>query len=114
MNVHTDPQIITQDGKPAFAVIPWEEYQKILASSEADESEIWFPQEVVEANAVRGESLIKSWREYFNLTQKELAQKAGMTQPSLARLENSDSTPRSSTLKQLAAAMEITMEQLIE
>jgi len=114
MNEHTDPQIIIQNGKPAFAVIPWNEYQALIHNQiESDESDIWFPNEVVKAN-VRGESLIKAWREYFKLTQAELAAKAGMKQSALARLETSSATPRKSTLTKLAKAMKISVEQLIE
>jgi transcriptional regulator with XRE-family HTH domain len=37
-----------------------------------------------------------------------------MTQPALARLEKSDSKPRIGTLKKIAAAMDITIEQLTD
>lgn len=114
MNEHTDPQIITQNGKPAFAVIPWDEYQMLVRNQTTpDESDIWFPNEVVKAN-VRGDSLIKAWREYFKLTQAELAKKTGMKQSALARLESSSSAPRKSTLVKLAEAFGISVDQLIE
>lgn len=114
MNEHTDPQIITKNGKPVFAVIPWDEYQVLVRNQATpDESDIWFPNEVVKAN-VRGDSLIKSWREYFKLTQAKLAEKAGMKQAALARLETNNTTPRKSTLAKLADAMGISVEQLIE
>ena len=114
MNERTDPQIIKQNGKPAFAVIPWSEYQALVRNQVTpDESDIWFPNEVVKAN-VRGDSLIKAWREYFQLTQAELAKKAGMKQSALARLESSSASPRKSTLAKLADAMGISVEQLIE
>ena len=114
MNAPTDTQVITQDGKPAFAVIPWEEYQKLLRSrAEAAEADVWFPNDVVKAN-VRGDSLIKAWREHLGLTQEDLAARAGIKQPALARLEKADASPRKSTLKKLADAMEISVEQLID
>ena len=114
MDAHTDPQIITQNGRPAFAVIPWDEYQELIHKQiEPDESDVWFPNEVVKAN-VRGDSIIKAWREYFKLTQAELAAKAGMKQSALARLETSSATPRKSTLVKLAEAMGLSVEQLIE
>ena len=114
MSVHIEPQIIKQNGKPAFVVIPWNEYQELLHNQiESDESDVWFPNEVVKAN-VRGESLIKAWREYFKLTQAELATKAGMKQSALARLESNTVNPRKSTLQKLAQAMRITVDQLIE
>ena len=110
----TNPQIIEQNGEPAFAVIPWDEYQHLVNNqSEPDESDVWFPHEVVGAN-IRGDSLIKAWREYRGMTQEELATKVGIKQPALARLEKTDANPRTSTLKKLADAMDITVEQLID
>jgi DNA-binding XRE family transcriptional regulator len=114
MSVHIDPQIIKQNGKPAFAVIPWNDYQELLHNRiESDDSDVWFPNEVVKAN-VRGDSLIKAWREYLKLTQSELAAKAGMKQSALARLENNTVNPRKSTLLNLAKAMGISVEQLLD
>lgn len=114
MSAPIEPQIIKQNGKPAFAVIPWDEYQAMLNNqTESNESDVWFPNEVVKAN-VRGESLLKAWREYFKLTQEGLAAKAGMKQSALARLERDNAKPRKSTLLKLAEAMNITVEQLID
>jgi transcriptional regulator with XRE-family HTH domain len=47
------------------------------------------------------------------MTQTELAEKAGMKQSALARLEKSGNA-RTSTLKKLAEAMDISVEQLID
>lgn len=114
MSVHIEPQIIKQDGKPVFAVIPWNQYQELLHDRiESDDSDVWFPNEVVKAN-VRGESLIRAWREYFQLTQAELASKAGMKQSALARLERKTGNPRTSTLMKIAEAMGINVDQLID
>lgn len=110
----TEPQVITQNGKPAFAVIPWDEYQALIENREDnDEADVWFPNEVVKAN-VRGDCLIKAWREYFKFTQAELAERASMTQSSLARLESGKVKPRKTTLAALADAMGINVEQLVE
>jgi predicted transcriptional regulator len=114
MSAHTDPQVITQNGKPAFVVIPWNEYQELIHNQiESDEADVWFPNEVVKAN-VRGESLIKAWREYFKLTQAELSTKSGMKQSAIARLESNNVSPRKATLAKLAEAMGIGVEQLID
>jgi predicted transcriptional regulator len=79
-----------------------------------DESDAWFPQEVVEAHAVRGESLIKAWREHQGLTQADLAARAGMAQSSVARAEQRAARPRTTTLKKLAAAMNLSVAQLVD
>lgn len=111
MSVHTEPQIIRQGGKPAFAVLPWKEYQDLLMKAGKQDADVWFPNEIVKANA-RGDSLLKAWREYRGLTQAELAEAAAMKQPALARLENSGSTPRAATVARLAAALGIEPGQL--
>ena len=108
-----EPQIIHQNGAPAFAVIPWDEYQRLIKADRDDEEpDVWFPHDVVEANTIQGKSLIKAWREHFNLTQQQLADKAGLTQSAIARMEVSDAVPRTATLKKIASAMDISVEQL--
>ncbi len=114
MNAHINPQIITSDGKPAFAVIPWDEYLFLINSSaENTDSDLLFPNDVVKSNA-RGNSLVKAWREHFNLTQKELAERANMKQSALARIENNGTTHRKTTLQKIAEALGISVEQLME
>ena len=79
-----------------------------------DESDVWFPQEVVEANVVRGDSLLKAWREHLGLTQTDVAKRAGMSQPAYAKLEKPDANPRTATLRKLAKALGISLEHLTE
>ena len=114
MDKPTNHQIIMQNGKPAFAVIPWDEYQKLIKGQVTDETDILIPHEVVGANILHGQTWIQAWREYLGLTQKDLADRAGMKQSSIARLENSKTTPRQSTLKRLAKAMNLHVEQLMD
>ena len=61
---------------------------------------------------VDGISLVKAWRKYLGLTQKELALKSNMAQSALARIEASKHEPRDETLHKLAKAMNLTIEQL--
>lgn len=114
MNVLIEPQVIKLGDKPAFAVIPWDTYQELVNNYIPDESDVWFPQEVVEANVVRGDSLLKAWREHLGLTQAEVARRAGMSQPAYAKLEKPGANPRTSTLRKLARALEISLEQLTD
>ncbi|MBN1141981.1 MAG: helix-turn-helix transcriptional regulator [Deltaproteobacteria bacterium] len=111
-----EPQIIEKDGKPVFAVIPFDQFVELKKVADiyiSDESELTIPHEVVKA-IISGDTMIKAWREYLGMTQGGLAEKAGMTQPAVAKLEKPGSAPRRATLKKLADAMGISVEQLEE
>lgn len=106
MNAPTNIQVINgPDGKPAFVVIPYDEYRKSL-----NEERGTIPHEVVSAT-VDGATPVRAWREYLKLTQAEVATRLGISQPSYAKQENSDSLRRS-TIEKIAAALGITVEQL--
>lgn len=114
MSARTEHQIIMQNGVPAFAVIPWNEYQKLIRKqTEETEKDIWFPNDVVKATS-RGDSLIKAWREHFGLSQAELAAKAEMPEPVLAELESNAVSPKKTDLAKLSKVMGIDKKQLID
>lgn len=115
MNELTNYQIIQQSGKPAFVVIPYDEFMANFQTKEATIVENGLiPHEIVERNALNGVPLIKAWREYLGMTQQELANKSDMKQSSLARLETKPISPRKNTLMKLAKAMNLSVEQLEE
>ena len=82
-------QVIKKDGKPEWAVIPYQEYERLLRDAEmlqdiraydeakkaVEEGEEIVPSEVVYA-LLDGENPIRVWREYRGLTQRELAEVA--------------------------------------
>lgn len=104
MNAPTNIQVINgPDGKPAFVVIPYDEYRKSL-------TEGTIPHEVVSAT-VDGATPVRAWREHLRLTQAEVAQRLGIAQSSYAKQEASDALRRS-TIEKIAAALGITFEQL--
>ncbi len=47
------------------------------------------------------------------LTQEDLAQKAGLTTASVARIERNETEPRMSTLRRLAKALDIDPAELV-
>lgn len=116
MNTLIKHQIIEQDGKPAFAVIPYEDFLKLsrIYEENRDDSDVWIPHEVVKANALNDVPLIRAWREHLGLTQREVAERAGMSQPAYAKLERPDARPRRSTIKKIADAMELKVEQVAD
>lgn len=111
MNVHTDIQIIRQGGKPAFAVVPYDKWLEITGN---ENENIYIPHEVVGYQLKEGLSLIAAWRKYLKITQKELAAKTGMTQPAIAQIEKSESKPQEKTVKKIAMAMGLDIEQVTD
>ena len=108
MGTLTDVQIIKKDGKPAFAVIPYEEYLRLLPKDE-DET---VPHEVIGIVIKKGMNLVKAWRTHLGLTQREVAKQAGISQAALSQMEKSTNELRTATLEKLARAMGISAEQL--
>ncbi|MBX8492537.1 helix-turn-helix domain-containing protein [Pseudomonas cichorii] len=106
MNAPTDVQIINgPDGKPAFVVIPYEQY---VAQHHRDTNLI--PHEVV-SRIVDGASPIRAWREHLNLTQEEVARRMNISQPAYAQQETV-AKPRKATREKIAAAFGIRADQL--
>lgn len=93
-------QIINQDGKPAFVVIPIDEWRQIESALEdrgdaaavraflKDPTET-FPDAVVAA-ILDGAHPIKAFREYRGLTQAQLAAKVGTSAVYISQLERGD------------------------
>jgi len=106
----TNIQIIEQGGIPAFAVIPYADFIAMFPEKE----DITIPHDVVGIIAKEGCNLLRAWRKYLRLTQKDVAQKAGITQSALSQMELSDSVKRSGTLEKLAMAMNLDIEQLTD
>ncbi|MCW5590388.1 MAG: helix-turn-helix transcriptional regulator [Legionellales bacterium] len=111
MKALTNIQIIKQGDRPAFVVVP---YQDWLEITEQQQPEHYIPHEVVGLQLKHGISLIAAWRRYKKITQTALAKKIGVSQPALAQIEKADSQPKEQTLKKLAKALNISVEQLID
>jgi len=92
------------DGKPAFVVIPYEEYVSQCGASDL------IPHEVVSL-IVDGATPIRAWREYLDLTQDDVAKRLGITQPAFAQQE-SVAKPRKITREKIAKAFGIRADQL--
>lgn len=56
---------------------------------------------------------LKEWRERRLLTQAELAERVGMTVGTINRIERQVHEPRLSTIRKLAAALDIASDELI-
>ncbi|MFK0571070.1 helix-turn-helix domain-containing protein [Endozoicomonas sp.] len=107
MKTPADVQIIHLGGKPAFAVVPYDQWLQM--SNQADE--IWFPHEVV-GYQLQGLSLIAAWRKYRKLSQEQLANRMGISQSAVAQMENPGSKTKKQTLERVARVLEIAVRQL--
>jgi len=58
------------------------------------------PHEVVKMNVIEGVPMVKAWRVYLKLTQAEVAKRAGITQATLAHIQNSEGTSHKGTCQQ--------------
>ena len=118
MNARTEPQIIHHDGKPMYAVIPYDEYTDLLRRAEESaedrrpDEQVTIPHEVVKRSTLGGVSPVRAWREYLGLSQKEVASRMGIIQPSFAKMEATETKNRPATLKKIAGAMGIQWEQV--
>ncbi len=122
MNIET----ITYDGRK-LAVLPVKELKKLLADAEAladiraydaakakidlGEEEI-IPFELVESR-VGGENAIRIWREYRGMTQEKLAKYSGVSRTMIAAIEAGHKKGSVTTLKKLAIALDVSIEQLV-
>ena len=115
MNTPIGYQTIEHRGHPAFVLVPWDDWKRIQHLLEAEKARAHgIPQEVVEANVLRNESLIKAWREYLCITQKELADRMNVSQAAVAKFERAGVRLRTVTIKKIANALELKEEQLME
>ncbi|WDZ98088.1 helix-turn-helix transcriptional regulator [Herbaspirillum sp. WKF16] len=106
MNAWTNAQtIVGADGKPAFVVLPYQEFLNLYREQEL------IPHAVVQAAILSDATPVKAWREHLRLLQQEVALRLGISQPAYARQENSRK-PRPRTLEKIAAALGLTPEQI--
>lgn len=94
-------------GNPAFVVIPYTEFLRLC-----ERAEHLVPQEVVELVVMEEMSPTRAWREHLGLTQAEAASRMDISQPAFAQMEAPSAKMRKSTLRKIAEALGIHVEQL--
>ena len=120
------PQVIRDEGgRPAFAVIPWREYER-LSNGEAEaalsDEELYdralaeggesFPAEVAD-RLLAGESPIRAYRSHRGMKQGELAATAGVHPVYLSQIETGKRTGSAKTLAAIAGALGVSVDDLI-
>jgi DNA-binding XRE family transcriptional regulator len=120
-------QVIEKDGKPEWAIIPYETYIKLVeeaemlqdirdydsvkAAIERGEEEL-IPGEVVYA-ILDGENPIKVWREYRGLSQQQVANMIGISTSYLSQIEAGKRTGSTEVLKTIAKALDVTLDDIV-
>jgi len=112
MNEPTNIQIISQDGHPAFVVIPYDEYVRTFRKTPRIPESDDIPNDVVWLSIDKGYTLARAWREYLTLTQAEVAARMGISQAALSQMESGEKKLRKASLEKLAKALSVTVEQL--
>jgi DNA-binding XRE family transcriptional regulator len=120
-------QVIEKNGKPEWAVIPYQEYRKLQEAFEDAEDiqaikdnlkaiqngeEITVPGEVTFA-ILDGIHPVRAWRKYKKIKMNELARKVGISAGYLSQIENNKRNPTVETLKAIAQILEVDVEMLI-
>ena len=120
------PQVIFDGaGRPAFAVIPWRDYERLSggeaeallsdeslydrALAEGGES---FPAEVVD-RLLAGENPVRVYRSHRGMKQGDLAAAAGIHPVYLSQIETGKRTGSAKTLAAIAGALGVSVDDLI-
>lgn len=90
-------------GKP-YVLVPLHEYRGMTSSAPTDDN---LPEDVLNRLYARSENPVKILRKYRGLTQVELADKSGLSRPYLAEIETGRKEGSVTALKNLAAALQV-------
>ncbi len=120
-------QVIERDGKPEWAVLPYDVYVQLAEEAEmlqdirdydAVKTAIEQGKEELVPSAVTfalldGENPVKVWREYRGLTQQQLAEAVGISKPYLSQIETGKRTGTTEVLLAVAKALQVTLDDIV-
>ena len=119
-------KILQTNGKPAFVVMPYDEYQALRELAEdADDAaalvrfakryskgaEETFPSEMVD-RLLAGASPLRVWREHRGLTAAQLAAAVKITPAHVSKLESGNGDPSLAVLRRLAKVLDVELDLL--
>ena len=117
-------QVIEQDGKPAFYVVPaalWERMREAaedaediadLERFEREDDGVRYPAAVAMAMA-DGARPLRAWREHRGMTLQALADAAGLSRAYISQIEGGKRIGSAATLAKLAQALGVSVVALI-
>lgn len=117
-------QIILKDGHPEYAVIPIEDYRRMVASLEdiadiaaidralrEDKAGESVPGEIVDA-IIDGVTPLRAWRLYRKLTLVSLAEQTGISRSYLSQIENGKKPGTLDIYRRLAVVLNMEPDDL--
>lgn len=116
-------QIIEHDGKPAFAVVPidlWERVREGIDDADAvaayeravaNDDGFTIPAAVLRAE-LAGSHPLRAWREHRGMTLQALADAAGLSKPYVSQIEGGKRAGTAATLKKLAMVLRVPLDAL--
>jgi DNA-binding XRE family transcriptional regulator len=119
-------QLILRDGKPEWAVLPYEEYQRLIEEIEMQEDirdydaakqalmdgEELVPSDLTYA-ILDGTHPVRAWREHRQLTQQKLADAAGISKSYLSQIESGKRKGTATVLIALANALGVDLDDIV-
>ena len=120
-------QIIEREGKPEWAILPYEDFLELVEQAEmlqdisdydqlikavTEGKEELVPAELADA-LLEGKNPIKGWREYRRLSQKQLAEAAGISIPFLSQLESGKRKASAKIMLRLAKVLQVMLDDLV-
>jgi DNA-binding XRE family transcriptional regulator len=120
-------KILESKGKPAFAVLPYDEYIALRELAEdaedvaalarfakryASGKEETVPVEVVD-RLIAGEAPLRVWREFRGMTAAQVAAAVQITPAHVSKIESGKGEPSVALLKRLARVLRVDMELLV-
>jgi len=121
-------QIIHKDGKAEFAVVPIEEYNRLLSMAEDFDDLVAYDKAIAELESGEDEAIpaeivarlvagdehpLKVWREFRGMTQAGLADQAGVSQGQVALIEGGKRQGTVDVLKGLARVLNVELDDLV-
>jgi DNA-binding XRE family transcriptional regulator len=119
-------QVIKKDGRPEWAVVPYDEYLRLKEEAEMlqDIAEYDSAKEAIEGGEelipgeitfaiLDGQNPVRVWRKHRGMTQEALAQAAGISKPYLSQIETGKRTGTAEVLVAISDALGVTVDDVM-
>jgi ribosome-binding protein aMBF1 (putative translation factor) len=119
--------VIRKNGKPEWAVLPYEEYERLVEEAEmlqdvraydeakkaVAEGEELVPSEVTYA-ILDGASPLRAWREHRKMSRKRLAEASGLSTSYLSQVESGKRKPSPDELAAMAKELGLEPDDIMD